>query len=166
MLALRVSTLCDVVRNAAITAITRAVANIAKAVRWVFIADSPASTDDHADRLTKLPAQVPAPWGRFHDRRSISDLHLQDCTCKVRLPGGQGRCRESIACIPRRLTEPSLSALRDRARRLRRMQGCETRFQPSSKTFASLQEASPRHRQGLPSSTRLAQAEKLFPSFA
>src|ERR1700722_5757351 len=93
--------------------------------------------------------------------RLIFDLHMQ-----VRRPCGRGRCRESNACIPRRPTEPSLSALLDRARRLRRMQVCETRFQLSSKTSASLREASPWHRQGLPSSTRLAQAEKLFLLFA
>jgi len=45
MLALRVSTSCNVVRNAAITAITKAVAKIANTVRWVFIIDPPASTD-------------------------------------------------------------------------------------------------------------------------
>jgi hypothetical protein len=45
MLALRVSLLCNVVRNAAITAITKAVAKIANTVRWVFI------------------FKVPTPWG-------------------------------------------------------------------------------------------------------
>jgi len=98
---------------------------------------------------------------RSNSLAMIFDLHMQ-----VRRPCGQGRCRESNACIPRRLTEPSLSALLDRARRLRRMQVCETRFQLSSKTSASLREASPWHRQGLPSSTRSAQAEKLFLLFA
>ena len=38
----------------------------------------------------------------------------------------------------------------------------ETRFQLSSRTFASLREALPWHRQGLPSSIRLARAEKLL----
>jgi hypothetical protein len=38
-LTLRVSTLCNVVINAAIAAITKAVAKIANAVRWVFIID-------------------------------------------------------------------------------------------------------------------------------
>lgn len=41
MLALRVSLLCNVVRNAAIIAITRAAAKIANAVRWVFIIKVP-----------------------------------------------------------------------------------------------------------------------------
>jgi hypothetical protein len=45
MLALRVSPLCNVVRNAAITAITKAVAKIPNTVRWVFI------------------FKVPTPWG-------------------------------------------------------------------------------------------------------
>jgi hypothetical protein len=45
MLALRVSLLCNVVRNAAITAITKAVAKIANTVRLVSI------------------FKVPTPWG-------------------------------------------------------------------------------------------------------
>src|SRR5260370_11235574 len=49
-LALRVSTLCNVVRNAAKTAIAKAVTKITNAVRRVFIIDPPASTN-HADRL-------------------------------------------------------------------------------------------------------------------
>ena len=53
MLALRVSTSCNVVRNAAITAITKAVAKIANTVRWVFIIVSPASID------------LAAGWPRF-----------------------------------------------------------------------------------------------------
>ena len=47
-LALRVSTLCNVVRSAAKTAIAKAVAKIANAVRWVFIIDPPASTNGGA----------------------------------------------------------------------------------------------------------------------
>src|SRR5258705_12327560 len=41
MLALRVSTLSSVVRNAAITAITKAVAKTTNTLRWVFILPSP-----------------------------------------------------------------------------------------------------------------------------
>jgi hypothetical protein len=42
--------LCNVVRNAAKTAIAKAVTKITNAVRWVFIIDPPASPN-HADRL-------------------------------------------------------------------------------------------------------------------
>jgi hypothetical protein len=45
-LALRVSTLCSVVKNAAITAIIKAEAKMANTVRWVFIIDPP----------------IPSPW--------------------------------------------------------------------------------------------------------
>jgi hypothetical protein len=53
-LALRVSTLFDVVRNAAITAITKAVAKIANTVRWVI-------------GLLRLPI-VQIDWLRFLPR--------------------------------------------------------------------------------------------------
>jgi hypothetical protein len=46
MLALRVSTLCNVVKTAAITAIIKAEAKMANTVRWVFIIDPP----------------IPSPW--------------------------------------------------------------------------------------------------------
>jgi len=59
MLALRVSTLRNAVKNAAITAITKAVAKIADTVRWVYIIDPPTPAD-HADRL----ANVPTMWGQ------------------------------------------------------------------------------------------------------
>ena len=59
-LALRVSTLFNVVRNAAITAITKAVAKIANTVRWVI---GPPTPTDRADRLAK----VPTPWGQFFE---------------------------------------------------------------------------------------------------
>ena len=59
-MALRVSTLFDVVRNAAITAITKAVAKIANTVRWVI---GPPTPPDRADRLAK----VPTPWGQFFE---------------------------------------------------------------------------------------------------
>jgi hypothetical protein len=45
---LRVSTLCSVVKNAAITAIIKAEAKMANTVRWVFIIDPP----------------IPSPWDR------------------------------------------------------------------------------------------------------
>jgi len=51
MLALRVSTLRNAVKNAAITAITKAVAKIADTVRWVYIIDPPTPAD-HADRFS------------------------------------------------------------------------------------------------------------------
>jgi hypothetical protein len=63
-LALRVSTLSNVVRNAAITAIAKAVAKIANTVRWVI---GPPTPPDRADRLAK----VPTPWGQFFEVASF-----------------------------------------------------------------------------------------------
>src|ERR1700692_3780117 len=77
----------------------------------------------------------------------------------------------SLACAPERYHANSeytprwprvqpFSALPGLARLSRRMQECETRFRLSSSTCGSLPEALPRHRQGVPSSTQLIQAEK------
>jgi len=63
-LALRVSTLFNVVRNAAITAITKAVAKIANTVRWVI---GPPTPTDRADRLAKVPPRG-GNFSRSHHR--------------------------------------------------------------------------------------------------
>ena len=63
-LALRVSTLFNVVRNAAITAITKAVAKIANTVRWII---GPPTPTDRADRLAKVPPRG-GNFSRSHHR--------------------------------------------------------------------------------------------------
>jgi hypothetical protein len=59
MLALRVSTLFNVVRNAAITAIAKTVVKIANTVRWVIGLPMPT---DYADRLDRF-----LPRGQFFE---------------------------------------------------------------------------------------------------
>jgi hypothetical protein len=59
--------LCNIVKNAAIAAITKAVAKIANTVRWVFIIAPPTPTDP-ADRLAK----VPTLWGQFFKVASLT----------------------------------------------------------------------------------------------
>ena len=63
VLALRVSTLRNIVKEAARTAITKAVAKIANTVRWVFIVDPP------------TPPNRRLPWQRHYD----VDLALPLC---------------------------------------------------------------------------------------
>jgi hypothetical protein len=72
MLALRVSTCCNVVRNAAITVITKAVAKIANTVRWVFIIDPPASTDLAVGWPRFLPRE-----GNFFEAASSTSVALR-----------------------------------------------------------------------------------------
>src|SRR5258708_36045332 len=77
-----------------------------------------------------------------------------------RLPCAPERYRANNECTPRSPRVQPFSALPDLARLSRRIQECETRFRPSSSTCAFLRGALPRHREGLPSSIRLARAEK------
>jgi hypothetical protein len=112
----------------------------------------------------KSPCLESASWRRRSTSTHSSDVSglCDEALCergRLRPPGVPARYHENGAYIPRRLKVQRFSALLGLARLLLHMRESGTRFPLSSSRCASLREALPRHRQGLPSSVRLARAE-------
>src|SRR5450759_2132970 len=112
--------------------------------------------EPQSERRQRQPEAV-----QFFRARVVPVIHGER-PVRLTLLDAPARYRENSAYTPRRLREQPFSALSGLARLSRHTQECETRFQLSSSTCASLRGALPWRRQGLPSSIQLARADKLL----